>query len=54
MADSLYNIFGDHMMRQTMKNVTRQPLSNIGKNRDFIVTYIYFIFDLMVTIICYP
>ncbi|XP_053615208.1 uncharacterized protein LOC128678018 isoform X2 [Plodia interpunctella] len=29
MADSLFNIFGDHLTRQAMKNVSRQPLHNI-------------------------
>ncbi|KAG6451305.1 uncharacterized protein LOC115444320 [Manduca sexta] len=29
MADSLFNIFGDHLTRHPMKNVSRQPLSNI-------------------------
>lgn len=31
MAESLFEIFGDHHNRQVVKNVTRQPLSNIGK-----------------------
>ncbi|KAM3958905.1 uncharacterized protein ACR2FA_007081 [Aphomia sociella] len=29
MAESVFNIFGDHLTRQAMKNVSRQPLSNI-------------------------
>ncbi|CAH0731324.1 unnamed protein product, partial [Brenthis ino] len=29
MADSLFDIFGDHLTRQAVKNVTRQPFSNI-------------------------
>ncbi|XP_075984844.1 uncharacterized protein LOC142982302 [Anticarsia gemmatalis] len=29
MADSLFSIFGDHITRQAVKNVSRQPLSNI-------------------------
>ncbi|KAL0818735.1 hypothetical protein ABMA28_008066 [Loxostege sticticalis] len=28
MGDSLFDIFGDHLMRQGLKNVGRQPLSN--------------------------
>lgn len=31
MAESLFDIFGDHITRQAIKNVSRQPLSNIGK-----------------------
>ncbi|XP_028170714.1 uncharacterized protein LOC114360287 [Ostrinia furnacalis] len=34
MGDSLFDIFGDHLMRQAVKNVGRQPLSNnenVGK-----------------------
>lgn len=31
MGDSLFDIFGDHLMRQGLKNVGRQPLSNNGK-----------------------
>ncbi|XP_068619759.1 uncharacterized protein [Battus philenor] len=29
MAESLFDIFGDHITRQAMKNVSRQPLCNI-------------------------
>ncbi|CAB3233095.1 unnamed protein product [Arctia plantaginis] len=29
MAESLFDIFGDHLTRQALKNVSRQPLSNI-------------------------
>ncbi|XP_047537506.1 uncharacterized protein LOC125071344 [Vanessa atalanta] len=29
MAESLFDIFGDHITRQAVKNVSRQPLSNI-------------------------
>lgn len=29
MAESLFDIFGDHLTRQAVKNVSRQPLSNI-------------------------
>ncbi|CAH2054064.1 unnamed protein product, partial [Iphiclides podalirius] len=29
MSESLFDIFGDHITRQAMKNVSRQPLSNI-------------------------
>ncbi|XP_026763764.1 uncharacterized protein LOC113522283 [Galleria mellonella] len=29
MAESLFDIFGDHLTRQTMKNVSRQPIANI-------------------------
>ncbi|CAK1594167.1 unnamed protein product [Parnassius mnemosyne] len=29
MAESLFDIFGDHATRQAMKNVSRQPLMNI-------------------------
>ncbi|XP_059051699.1 uncharacterized protein LOC131846426 isoform X2 [Achroia grisella] len=29
MAESLFDIFGDHLTRQAMKNVSRQPLANI-------------------------
>ncbi|XP_045454614.1 uncharacterized protein LOC123664030 [Melitaea cinxia] len=29
MAESLFDIFGDHLSRQAVKNVSRQPLSNI-------------------------
>ncbi|KAG7309443.1 hypothetical protein JYU34_005412 [Plutella xylostella] len=29
MGDSLFDIFGDHITRQTVKNVSRQPLSNV-------------------------
>ncbi|CAG9568371.1 unnamed protein product [Danaus chrysippus] len=29
MGDSLFDIFGDHITRQVVKNVSRQPISNI-------------------------
>lgn len=41
---ALFDIFGDHLTRQTKKNVSRQPLTNIGKKPPYnIITLEYYI-----------